>query len=199
MKVTTGFSKPYVAKYSNTNGVTTYTGGMKAGRGVSVNISPESSDANIFYADNGEAENVPGIFTGGSATLTIDGLEQEAEAMIMGTGEVDKDGWIKYDDDQTTPFLGFGCIRRRLGGGKVTFQAMVLPKVSAEYINDEANTQEDSIDFQTTEITLDIKRDDTAKHEWKRLGKDVETEAEAEEMIKKFLGITTTAAAKSAS
>lgn len=190
MKVTTGFSKPYVAKYSNSNGTTTYTEGMLAGRGVSVNISPESSDANIFYADNTEAENVPGIFTGGTAELTIDGLEQDAEAMIAGTGKVDEDGWIKYDDDQETPMLGFGCVRRRLGGGKVTYQAMILPKVSAQYINDEANTQEDTIDFQTTAITFDLHRDDTAKHEWKRLGKDVETEAEAETMIKTFFSIT---------
>lgn len=188
-KVTTGFSKPYVANYSNNAGTVTYSNGMLAGRGVSVSIAPESSDASTFYADNHEAESVPGVFKSGTVTLTIDGLEQDAEAMIQGTAKVDEEGWLHYDDDQQTPFLGFGCVRRRLGNGKVTYQALVLPKVCANQITDEAATQEESVDFQKTEIGFEIKRDDTAKHEWKRLGKDVETEEAAEAMIKKFFSI----------
>ena len=189
MKVTTGFSQPYMAKYKNEGGVVSYEDGKKVGRGVSVSISPESSDSSTFYADNGKAEDVPGTFTGGTATLTIDGLEQEAEAMVSGTGTVDENGWIHYDDAQEVPFLGFGCVRRRMGGGKTTYQAIVLPKTTPQQIGDGASTQEDTIDFQTTQIVLDIKRDDTATHEWKSVGKDCETEKEAEDMIKKFFKI----------
>ena len=190
MKVTTGFSQPYMAKYKNEGGVVSYTGGKKVGRGVDVSISPESSDSSTFYADNSKAEDVPGTFTGGTATLTIDGLEQEAEAMVSGIGEIDEGGWIHYDDAQETPFLGFGCVRRRMGGGKTTYQAIVLTKVSPQQIKDEAKTQEDTIEFQTTQIVLDLKRDDTEKHEWKRVGKDCETEKEAEGMIKTFFKIS---------
>lgn len=187
-KVTTGFSKPYIAKYAATGTTVVYTGAMLAGRGVSVTLSPNSSDDNTFYADNMQAESVAGQFTDGTATLTIDGLESAAEAMIQGLAEIDDSGWLHYDDDQEVPNLGFGCIRRRLGNGKTTYQAIVLPKVVPSQINDEASTQEDSIDFQTTEITLNIKRDDTAKHEWKRVSRDYETEAEAESALKAFLG-----------
>lgn len=179
-----------MAKYKNEGGVVSYTDGKKVGRGVSVSISPESSDSSTFYADNSKAEDVPGTFTGGTATLTIDGLEQEAEAMVSGAGEVDEAGWIHYDDTQETPFLGFGCVRRRMGGGKTTYQAIVFPKASPQQISDEANTQEDTIEFQTTQIVLDLKRDDTEKHEWKRVGKDCVTEEEAEDMIKAFLKIS---------
>lgn len=191
MKVTTGFSKPYVAVYTNNNGAVTYSEGMVAGRGVSVSIKPESSDAVDLYCDNTTAESVPGTFKSGTATLTIDGLEQDAEALIFGV-TADEDGWLHFNDNQVTPFLGFGCVRRRLGGGKVTYQPMILTKVSADYVTDEAKTQEDSVDFQTTEITFNIKRDDTSTHEWHQLGKDFNTEAEAEAAVKKFLGISAT-------
>lgn len=52
-KVATGFSFPYVAKYEATGNVVTYTDAMPLARGVDVTLSPESSDENIFYADNG--------------------------------------------------------------------------------------------------------------------------------------------------
>ena len=71
-KVITGYSKPYVAKYSATGGTVTYSEGMPLARGVSVSISPEVGDANPFYADNVEAETVPGVFTGGTADLVVD-------------------------------------------------------------------------------------------------------------------------------
>lgn len=69
MKVTTGFSQPYMAKYKNEGGVVSYTDGKKVGRGVDVSISPESSDSSTFYADNSKAEDVPGTFTGGRQRL----------------------------------------------------------------------------------------------------------------------------------
>ena len=88
-KVITGFSSPYVAKYSASGGTVTYSDGMRLARGVSVSINPEVGDANPFYADNVEAETVPGTFTGGTATLTVDGL---LEKFSVGVGkELDND------------------------------------------------------------------------------------------------------------
>ena len=55
-KVCTGFSKPYVAKYSNAGGVVSYSGCMQLARGVSVSLSLDTTDDNNFYADNIVAE-----------------------------------------------------------------------------------------------------------------------------------------------
>ena len=52
--VTTGFSKPYVAKYSNTTGTTSYTGGMSLGRGVSFSLEPEVAEDNDYYTQAGD-------------------------------------------------------------------------------------------------------------------------------------------------
>ena len=86
-KVCTGFAKPYVALYSNTGATTAYSGGMQLARGVDVSIEPEVGDANPFYADNVEAETAPGTFTGGTVSLTVDGLLEAAEKMIFGLPE----------------------------------------------------------------------------------------------------------------
>lgn len=82
--VTTGLSKPYVAKYAHNAGTVTYSGGMKLGRGVSVEIEIDAADDNNFYADNVIAETESTQFTSGAATVTVDGLENEAAVLILG-------------------------------------------------------------------------------------------------------------------
>ena len=50
-KVCTGFSLPYVALYSASGNTVSYTSAQKLARGVNVDISPDNSDDNNFYAD----------------------------------------------------------------------------------------------------------------------------------------------------
>ena len=99
-RVITGFSKPYVAKYTANGSTVTYSDGMIFARGVSVSLAPESADDNNFYADNVVAESAGGVFTGGTATLTVDGLNPAARALAMGLAEADAEGWIE-DGDST--------------------------------------------------------------------------------------------------
>ena len=89
-KVCTGFSMPYVAKYSNVGSVVTYSGVMQLARGVSVSLSLNTTDDNVFHAGNVSAEAAAAIFTGGTATLTVDGLLAEAEKFILGLPETTK-------------------------------------------------------------------------------------------------------------
>ena len=44
-RVCTGYSKPYVAVYSESSGTVTYTGGMRLGRGVSVSLDIDAAEA----------------------------------------------------------------------------------------------------------------------------------------------------------
>ena len=101
-KVTIGFSKPYVAKYSESGGVVTYSAGQLLARGVSVSAEVDSSDNNNFYADNIIAESDAGTFSGGTVTLTVDGLLQDAEKLIQGLAAANTAGFLVYDDDQAT-------------------------------------------------------------------------------------------------
>lgn len=188
--VTTGFSKPWVALYSNTGTTVTYSGARRLARGVDVTISPESSEDNNFYADNVEAESGAGTFAGGTVESTVDGLLTETERMIAGLPEPDAEGFINYGEGQTAPYVGYGFIRRVMSGGETKYQPFILPKVKFGNISTEAATQEDEIDWQTQSLSAAISRDDTAEKRWKRVGSFYSTEAEAEGVIKTTFGYT---------
>ena len=188
-KVTIGFSLPYVALYSESGGTVTYTSGQKLARGVSVSAESDSSDNNNFYADNIVAETDAGAFSGGTVTLTVDGLLQDAEKLIQGLPAVDAEGFLNYDDDQAVPYVGLGFIIKTMSEGVTYFTPVIFPKTRAGAISVSAETQGESIDWQTQEIPFSIFKDDTAKHQWKKVGGELATEAAAEAVIKTFLGI----------
>ncbi|WP_302321481.1 major tail protein [Ruthenibacterium lactatiformans] len=196
-KVITGFSKPYVALYAASGGVVTYSGGMPLARGVSVELSLEEGDDNNFYADNVTAETAPGIFTGGSATLTVDGLKAAARRFVFGMPEptsITVDGkQVEIDafgDKMQIPYVGVGFLVRYMEDRIATYAPMVLTKTRFSTPGLSAATQEDSIDWQTEELTATLMRDDTEDHNWRKVAADQATEADAEAVLKAMLGIT---------
>ena len=188
-RVTTGFSKPYIALYNNPGaGVVTYSGCRKLARGVSVSVEPTSSDDNKFYADNVEAEAESGTFTGGTLTLTVDGLFLESYKVIRGIGAPRSDGWTVEGKNSKPPYLGVGYIARWMSGGQVGYTPTIITKTKFSIPNDSANTQEDQIDWQTSELSATIMRDDTTDEAWKLIGADFSSEADAEAALIAALG-----------
>ena len=115
--VTTGFSKPIIAKYSNTGSTVTYDAPKSLARGVSLSLDIDVADDNNFYADNVLAETESASFTSGSVTITVDGLENDAATVILGlpaptsltvqnpSTTVQLQG---YGQAINPPFVGFG-------------------------------------------------------------------------------------------
>ena len=188
-RVCTGFSKPYVATYSNTGSVVTYSSGQLLARGVSVNLQPESAEDNNFYADNIVAESAAGEFIGGTVELEVDGLFRETEDLIFGAPAA-VDGWVGDGDANSTPFCGVGFIVRWMSDGVTKYQPVVLPKVKFNITEEERATQEDEIDWQTTTLVATLMRDDTENKNWRYRGAEFSTEALAEAELKEFLGIS---------
>jgi len=189
-KVCTGFSKPYVALYSASGNTVTYSSGQQLARGVSVSASADQADDNNFYADNLIAETESGVFTSGELTLTVDGLLQAAEKLIMGLPTADTEGFLNYDDDQKVPDVGIGFIARYMSDGDTTYVPIIFPRGAFQFPGIDAATQEENIDWQTRDLTATIKRAEDAKRTWKKIGDDEETEAAAEAKIKTFFNIT---------
>ena len=196
MAVTTGFSEPYVAKYSNSGATVTYSGGMKLGRGVSMGVEVESADDNKFFADDQISESETGIMTSASGTFTVDGLEPEAATLILGLpengqetiGEAPVDVY-DYDDRMAAPYVGVGVLRRVMMKGVTTWEPIVFTKVKFNIPGDEAATQEDQIDWQTQDLDASIVRDDTENHRWKRVFARQTTKAAAVAILKGYLNI----------
>lgn len=193
-KVCTGFSLPYVAVYSNSGSTISYASGQKLARGVSVSVAPEVADNNNFYADNVLAESVNGMFTGGTVTLTVDGLLPAAEKLIFGLGNASTVSAVSvytYGDSATPPYVGIGFIARYMSDGVTTYKAIVLTKCKFSLPTEEAATQEDQISWQTTALNATIMRDDSEDHVWKYVGAtEYSSESAAEADLKKLLSIT---------
>ena len=191
-KVCTGFSLPYIAKYACASGVISYSSGQKLARGVDVSIEPDSSEDNVFYADNVAAETDAGTFTGGTLNLTVDGLFQDAEKLIMGLPAAgNDDDFLTYDDDQVVPYVGVGYIARYQSEGVTTFCPTIIVKAQFNQLQNSHATSEEQKNYQTQALSAAILRGDDAKHSWKRIAKeDYDTEVEAEAAIKEVFGIS---------
>lgn len=185
-KVVIGFSLPWVAKYSASDGVVTYSNAQRLARGVSVSAETDSSDNNNFYADNIIAESDAGTFSGGTVTLTVDGLFQDAEKLIQGLQAANTAGFLVYDDNQAAPYVGIGFVIKYMSEGVTYYTPVIFTKTRAGQLSISAETQGESIDWQTAEVPFSIFKDDTSAHAWKMVGGDLADEATAEAAIKTF-------------
>jgi len=198
-----GVSKPYYALYNATGNTVTYSDGGVLGRATSVDLTINTSEDNNLYADNGIAE-TDRAFTDGTLTLGTDDLSQDVSKAILGAtanplgeidGVTDKDtSELIYDDNMTYPYLGVGFIVKGQYMNAPYFRGVVLPKVMFSVPGDAAETQGETIEWQTPELTATILRDDTVGHVWKREARFT-TEPQAEAYIKSLLNITAAAPA----
>lgn len=197
MPVTTGFSRPHIAKYSNEGQTVTYSDPVELARGVEFSIEVETPDDNNFYANNVVAETEPAQMTSGTVTLTVDGLSGEEEALILGitsspvSYNEEQVEVIKYGSTMNPPYLALGGIKRTQLNGSVSYRPIVLTKVRFSIPPEAAVTQEDQIDWQTQELTATIMRDDTLDKTWKIIPKTgFPTEEEAVNFMLFLMGKT---------
>lgn len=179
--VTTGFRNIYVAKYSNEDTTVSYTGFQKLARARGFSLDVGTSDDNQYFADDSLAETESGAsFASGTLELTVDGLTGEEEALLFGivtsssTVQVNEKPVteVRFGDSLNPPFMGVAGIKRYQLNGVVTYRPIVLPKVQFTLGADEAETGEDTINWQDQTLNANIMRDDTAEHNWKRMPKD---------------------------
>lgn len=189
-----GLSKPYYAKYVNTDGVISYTGGGIFAKAIEFNSRIESGEDNNLYADNGIAETDRG-FTSGTLSVTTDEILETAAAAILGitpdtitVGTETSVTELVYDDDMEVPDLGFGIIIKKKISGVYKYRAVVFHKIKFNIPEDAAVTQGETIEWQTPTIEGVIMRDDSEKHGWKSEA-TLDTEALAEAYIKQKLDI----------
>lgn len=198
-QVVTGFSFPMVALYNNNGGTVTYTGGMDLARGVSIDVDIETANEdNKFAANNRTAETAQQRFRSGTANLTVDGLLRQAENLIMGLpAAASSDVTVgqntvqmtDYGDDQEIPYVGLGVIVRSQSNGVELFRAWIYTKVRFAQFTVPAATEDEDIDWQTTELSGALNRDDTPNHNWQRVSEPLATELEAYNTLRVVLGM----------
>ena len=192
-----GFSEPYVAIYSHEGTTVSYASGQKMARGVSANMTGRSGSDSKFYADNVEAESAAGKFTGGTLSLTVDGLSLEAEKLMRGlpaatsltVGEETVQVYAD-NDDADTPYVGVGYIEKWQYEGVQTYRPVVIYKCKLTTPDESAQTEAETTNWQTQNLNFDVVRSDKEKRDWPLRGEHQDTEVAALAVIKHVLNIT---------
>lgn len=191
-----GLSRPYVARYhENGAGQVSYTDGVRAGRAVSYSFSLNATGTdNTFRCDNEVGESASGVFSGGNLSWTVAELEQAISRMILGlsvnTIEVDDQPVeeLVYDDRMASPYLGAAIIEKSIVRGQAKWRGVIFTKTQFAVPEDAANTQAETIEWQTDTITASVMRDDSANHAWRRTAV-FDSESKADAYICHVLGI----------
>lgn len=196
---TIGLSRPYIARYTVAGTSVSYAGGRLLGKATELSIDLADNASNIFYADNGPAEQ-DNQFSGGTISITTDDLRPQAVLSALGmvseslaaVTDITTPGaaWLVNNDSQSIPYVGFGAVAMKKINGAIKYVGIVLDKVQFANPNESITTKGESIEWQAPQLTGTIYRSDKTSHDWKRITTPLDTEAEADLAVREYLGIT---------
>ena len=192
-----GLSIPVCGTYSYDaeEDTVTYSEPFIADSAIEYGATWTVSENGYLYADNKIKETAKGTFQTGELTLGTADLPNEIaqkiigakiyEATVAGAGEGNVSELI-YDDDQKSPYLGFGIVELHQIDDVDKYRAVFLPKVFFNIPEEAATTKGETVEFQTKSITGTIMRsdqnDENYKHPW-LISAWFDTESEALEYL----------------
>lgn len=195
-----GLSKPYIATYVNNNGTVTYSARIVLGKYTNLDLSLDSADENILYADNGPAES-DSQFSGGTVTVTTDDLLAAAFKTALGLTEsaiattvattTPTPKWLVFDDSQNAPYFALGGIIKKKVNGAYKWVCFVLEKIKFRNPDLSVATQGETIEWQTPELEATILRSDASGHPWFRMSTELDSEEDAIAVLEDYMTVTT--------
>lgn len=192
-----GLSKPYIATYVNNNGTVTYSARTVLGKYTNLDLSLDSADENILYADNGPAES-DSQFSGGTVTVTTDDLLAAAfktalgltEQAISTTVTTATPKWMVFDDSQNAPYFALGGVIKKKVNGAYKWVCFVLEKIKFRNPDLSVATQGETIEWQTPELEATILRSDASGHPWFRMSSELDSEEDAIAILEDYMTVT---------
>ena len=156
----------YYGKATIANGVVTGYAGVKTmGKAISASFEPNTPDDNPLYANNSVAENDSSGASGGTLTLTLDRLTQEAAADLYGLtveyvevtvgdtpGTKVEGTALKYTGNEQSAPVGVAFIRQNQVDGVRNHEVILYRRATFSMPADSAQTMGESIEWQTPEI-----------------------------------------------
>ena len=157
----------YYSKATIANGVVTgYAGVQTMGKAISANFEPSTPDDNPLYANNAVGENDSSGASGGTLTLTLDRLTQDAAADLYGLTVEDVEVTVgetpgtqvegtalKYTGTEQSAPVGVAFIRQNQVDGVRNHEVILYRRVTFSMPADNAQTMGESIEWQTPEIS----------------------------------------------
>ena len=130
-----------------------YDSGVVVGKMISADIS-YTRNTNPLFADDAETENDNSI-TGGSITIGVDDVSEEAELAMLGMMEdtSTEGSKVRREVGDATPYGGFGYVRVKRKGGVTSYRAYWIHKTQLGIASESAATKAESINWQTPTLT----------------------------------------------
>lgn len=150
-----------VASVNSSTGVLEGYNGVKTmGKAISASFEPETADANPLYANNGIAERDLSASSGGTLTLTLDRLVQDAYADLFGltvqseTVGGETGSGFDYEGDELAAPVGVAFVRwNQVNNDRGHYDAVIYSYVVFAPPSDEYQTMGESVEWQTPEIS----------------------------------------------
>ena len=160
----------YYSKATIANGVVTgYAGVQTMGKAISASFEPSTPDDNPLYANNAVAENDSSGASGGTLTLTLDRLTQEAAADLYGLtvedvevtvgdtpGKQVEGTALKYTGNEQSAPVGVAFIRQNQVDGVRNHEVILYRRATFSMPAHSAQTMGESIEWQTPEIEASV-------------------------------------------
>ena len=160
----------YYSKATLKDGVVSGYAGVKTmGKAISAGFEPNTPDDNPLYANNAVAENDSSGASGGTLTLTLDRLTQEAAADLYGLtvedvevtvgdtpGEQVEGTALKYTGNEQSAPVGVAFIRQNQVDGVRNHEVILYRRATFSMPADSAQTMGESIEWQTPEIEASV-------------------------------------------
>lgn len=190
-----------IATMDDDGKVSGYGGVKTMGKAISANFTPANSDDNPLYANNGIAETDGGSVSGGTLTLTLDALKQDAIAdlfgltkktasVTVGTATVTGSGF-DYDGSETAATVGVAFVRQmQENNDRGIHEAVIFSSASFNMPNEEMQTLGESVEWQTPEIEGTVANNVDADHPWFKRYR-FPTQAAAVQFITDYFAATT--------
>lgn len=195
-----GLSIPTFGKYTNNNGTVSYSEGKVCGHAINYSFEPNVTDDNPLYGDNMIVENDLGKFQDGTLTMNTSeipdavakwllGLHEETTSIGSGQSAKSVTTYV-YDDDAVPITVGVGVIEKHQVNDVDYYKALVFSKCQPRFTSKSAETQGETVNWQTPEIEFNVQRSDASGHRWLLESELLESEAEAQAFLNTVLVVS---------
>lgn len=177
-----GLARPVIAVYHQTGGKASYSGGIRFGRAINVEISPQYEDVSEYGDINDTDEKQ--AFSYADISLNIDEIPEEAEPVMFGHNA--SAGGIVYGEDDCSGFVGLGVRVRKIKSGQIKYIGIWLHKAIFTEDAQTYDSKDESMKYGTP--TVKGKAVPDIEGNWKTK-KIFDTAKEADSWIDELAGI----------
>lgn len=137
------------------------------GKAIHAELTLDNTEPETLRADDVDAESLT-VFSGATLTLQVDELTIPTAKSILGLWAAPStSGKIVFAADAQAPRLTLAMLVKKMIGGSIKWRCICFPRVQFQIPDYSIDTQGETVNFQTPELTAKVYKDDNGEwQEW---------------------------------